>query len=192
MGSDHTTDEELVTAAQAGNAAALAGLYERHVMNLYRFIYRHVDHVENAEDLASEVVIRMVKNLKQFNRDSSFKTWLYGIARYVIADFWRTRYRMREELIAEYVGSDTAELYGEVVGETAKENPDELLLHEQQIKAERVFRELPEQYRTVLRHRFLEQHTLDETAKTMATTVGNVKVLQHRALKKAASIAKNL
>ena len=55
-----------------------------------------------------------------------------------------------------------------------------------------MFEKLPEQYREVLTHRFIEQRTVAETAKATATAPGNVKVMQYRALKKAALIAKEI
>lgn len=186
------TDEDLVAAAQAGNSAAQSQLYDRYFPPLYAFVYRHVDHVQDAEDLTSEVVIRMIKHLASFNRASTFKTWLFGIARNVIADFWRKRYRLPENLVAEYVGAGTVELYHQVVSETNHTDVEALLMDEQRVRAEKVFQALSENYRQVLQHRFIEQRTLAETAAAMNITTDNVKVLQYRALKKAAQLAKEL
>jgi RNA polymerase sigma-70 factor (ECF subfamily) len=47
---------------------------------------------------------------------------------------------------------------------------------------------LPPRYRQVLELRFLEGYSIQETARQMGTTTGNAKVLQHRALKKAAAV----
>lgn len=180
-------DEELVAAAQAGDHTALSTLYDRHFTKLYRFIYRHVNHVHDAEDLASEVMLRMVTHLPSYRRQSSYSTWLYGIARHAIADFWRKHYRVREQLVAEFAGVAAD---GEPVDVTpgSERDPAEHLRRQ----AADVFDRLPANYRLVLQHRFLDQQTLEQTAAAMQTTVGNVKVLQHRALKKAAEIAKHI
>lgn len=186
------SDEELVEAAQANNQLAIAALYDRYLKSLYAFVYGHVNHVQDAEDLTSDVMLRMVKNIGTYNQGSSFRTWLFGIARHAIADFWRRKYRMPETLVAEYVGEGTVELYQEVIKTAPTKDPNEVIFDEQRAQAQRVFAALSEQYRTVLQHRFLEQHTLEETAQAMSTSVGNVKVLQHRALKKAAQLAKEI
>lgn len=182
---ERLVDEGLVTAAQQGDATALAKLYDRHATPLYRFIYRHVNHPQDAEDLTSDVMLRMVNNLHTFKKQSSFTSWLYGIARHAIADFWRTRYKLREELVAEFSGIGAGAV---ALDETPAADADDPRV----AKAEAVFKELSEQYRTVLQHRFVAQHTVAETAEAMQITTGNVKVLQHRALKKAAEIAKEL
>lgn len=177
-------EEGLAAAAQAGDQTALSQLYDRYLDPLYRFVFRHVNHVQDAEDLTSDIMLRMVNHLPSYRRASSFRTWLYAIARHAIADFWRTRYRMREELVAEFSGIGAVAL---------SDNASEPMQNDDGVTADRariVFEKLPDQYRDVLTHRFIEQRTVAETAKVMVTTPGNVKVLQYRALKKAASIAK--
>ena len=48
---------------------------------------------------------------------------------------------------------------------------------------------LPESYRTVLTLRVADGRSIRDVAEAMNTTPGNVKVLQHRALKRAAAVA---
>ena len=48
---------------------------------------------------------------------------------------------------------------------------------------------LPDRYRLVLELRFLEACSIKETARAMDVSVSNAKVLQHRALRMAASVA---
>lgn len=177
-------DDGLVAASQAGDSSALSQLYDRHLEPLYRFVYRHVSHVQDAEDLTSDIMLRMVNQLPTYQRASSFKTWLYGIARHAIADFWRTRYKVKEELVAEFSG----------IGAVAiAHNEEPVDVDDPRVaQAHVVFDKLSDQYRDVLHHRFIEQHTVAETAEAMGTSTGNVKVLQHRALKKAAQIAKEI
>ncbi len=53
-------------------------------------------------------------------------------------------------------------------------------------RASRVLDALPDRYRRILELRFLQAMSLKEAAKEMDVTVGNAKVLQHRALRLAA------
>ena len=54
--------------------------------------------------------------------------------------------------------------------------------------AERVLDQLPENYGTILRLRFLQGATFREAAHQMGISVANAKVLQHRALRRAAKV----
>lgn len=56
-------------------------------------------------------------------------------------------------------------------------------------QVEEVLGLLKDNYREVLEYRFLKSYSIKETAAAMDITVSNAKVLQHRALKKAAALA---
>jgi len=51
---------------------------------------------------------------------------------------------------------------------------------------------LPDRYRRILELRFLEACSIKEAAQGMDVSVGNAKVLQHRALRMAAKVAEEL
>jgi RNA polymerase sigma-70 factor, ECF subfamily len=77
-------DADLVNAAAAGDRDAFDELVRRHqraIVNLTRIMTGGAD---DAEDLAQEAFIRAWKNLGQFRRESTFRTWLHGIALNVI------------------------------------------------------------------------------------------------------------
>ena len=59
-------------------------------------------------------------------------------------------------------------------------------------RARRVLDRLPERYRRILELRFLRSMSLKEVATEMRITVGNAKVLQHRALRLAAEAGKDV
>jgi RNA polymerase sigma-70 factor (ECF subfamily) len=56
------------------------------------------------------------------------------------------------------------------------------------IRVQALLRTLPDRYRRVLELRFLQRLSVAETAQAMGITSGNAKVLQYRALRKAALI----
>jgi RNA polymerase sigma-70 factor (ECF subfamily) len=85
------TDIELVDLAESGDAAALERLFERHYLMVYRLAYRWSGVKEDAEDIAQETFVKLVRKLHTFRRKSSFKTWLYRIAANTARDFGRRR-----------------------------------------------------------------------------------------------------
>ena len=56
------------------------------------------------------------------------------------------------------------------------------------IRVQALLGSLPDRYRRVLELRFLQRMSVAETAQAMGITSGNAKVLQYRALRKAALI----
>jgi RNA polymerase sigma-70 factor (ECF subfamily) len=56
------------------------------------------------------------------------------------------------------------------------------------VRVQALLRRLPDHYRRVLELRFLERLSVAETASAMGITSGNARVLQYRALRRAALI----
>ena len=104
-----------------------------------------------------------------------------------IADYWRAFYRL-PVIGADQVGAgwepvdvaataaSTDEGLAASGGERARKQVESLL------------RRLPANYRRVLELRFIQRLSVAETADQMGITRGNAKVLQYRALRKAALV----
>ncbi|MEZ4339011.1 MAG: sigma-70 family RNA polymerase sigma factor [Sandaracinaceae bacterium] len=86
------TDEALLRAWQAGDAAAGNALFERYFDALYRFfVHKHVD--GDVMDLLQKTLLASVESLDRFEGHSSVRTYLYAIARNKLRDYWRERAR---------------------------------------------------------------------------------------------------
>lgn len=169
-----------VPAPGGGDQETVARVYAEHIAPVYRFIYRRVGNREEAEDLTAQVFLKAVRFLDGSRDDLAVKSWLFHLARTTLADHWRQYYRAhrvslqlitREAAIPE---SDPAADSG------AAETLRQVLLT------------LPEHYQRVLTLRFLEGLSIKEVAAEMGITEGNVKVLQLRALRRAAEKGRHL
>jgi len=87
----HLTDMELVDNANRGDATALESLFSEHYEAVYRLAYKWCGIKEDAEDVAQEVFIKVVRKLHTFGKRSSFKTWLYRITMNTAKDLSRRR-----------------------------------------------------------------------------------------------------
>ena len=74
------SDIDLLDAWQAGDKAAGEALFERHFSSLFRFFRNKVGD-ELAEDLTQTTFVACVDSRERFRRASSFRTYLFGIAR---------------------------------------------------------------------------------------------------------------
>ena len=160
-------DEQLVKRIVEGDQEALAELYERWFDKVWRFCYWQVGNREEAEDLTEEVFVKMMRSLKNWGKRGSFKSWLWGIARNTVKDFFRKKYRLKTVRLEEWM---------------IKEEKKSAKSWEKEVAA--LLAKLPERYRQVLRLRFLRGYSLKEVAVELGVTVTNVKVLQYRAIKK--------
>jgi len=88
---DGNADERAaIEAAMQGDTARFAELYDAYVRKIYDFIYYKTHHKETAEDLTSETFFKALKNIRQFDTDRSFKSWLYAIAHNAVMDHYRS------------------------------------------------------------------------------------------------------
>lgn len=78
---ENFTDSQLITLYREGNHRAFDGLINRHSQAIYRFALRLLASQEDAHDVAQETFIKAWKNLKKFDTDKNFKTWIFSIAR---------------------------------------------------------------------------------------------------------------
>jgi len=71
----------------AGDRAAGNELFKRHFESLYRFFSSKVD-VE-IDELVQETLLACVTQRATFRRQSSFRTYLFAIARYTLYGYWK-------------------------------------------------------------------------------------------------------
>lgn len=87
--SDAASDEQLMLAWAAGDAAAFDPLYARHRTRLFRFLLRQLRDQALAEELFQDVWQKVVAARAGWTPDAPFGVWLYRIAHNRLADHWR-------------------------------------------------------------------------------------------------------
>jgi RNA polymerase sigma-70 factor, ECF subfamily len=152
-------------------------VYDQHVVGIYRFVYARVGNHPDAEDLTAQVFVRAVEQLDTTREPGQMAAWLYRVAQNATADYWRAFYRL------PLVGADHVAPGWEPVDEAAPvSDPDDRAGK----RVQALLRRLPDHYRRVLELRFLERLSVAETARAMNISAGNARVLQYRALRRAA------
>jgi RNA polymerase sigma-70 factor (ECF subfamily) len=77
------TDEELVMRCKRelpGNTRSYEELVQRHMNRVYGIAYRVVNNREEAEDIAQEVFVKVFHNIKKFEQQAAFSSWVYRVA----------------------------------------------------------------------------------------------------------------
>ena len=158
-------------------AGSIESTYAQYVAPIYRFLYSRLGNQEEAEDLTSEVFLKAVRQLEPQREEASVQAWLYQVARTTLADYWRRRNRVPEDPLG-YLdlpdGLETSAPPGQMAAQLARWLLDQL----------------PDRYREVLTLRFLKGYSIKETARAMGITENHAKVLQYRAVQKAAALGR--
>lgn len=173
-----TEAPEVVTRAQAGDPAAIAELYEQYWGLVFRFCYRRTSSTHMAEDLATDVFVRLIKKVDTFEwRGQQISAWLLVVARNMIADRYKSKAYQKE--VHSGVGADYASDYP-AFEPSPEDTATDLITHETII---RMMDQLSPDQRDVLRLRFLCEMSMEEVAAEMGKNVSSVKALQFRAVR---------
>jgi RNA polymerase sigma-70 factor (ECF subfamily) len=159
-------------------------IYDQHVAGIHRFVYARVGNRPDAEDLTAQVFTRAVEQLDLDRPPAQIAAWLYRVAHNAVADYWRAFYRLPQvdvELIATAWASPSA-----AADEHAEADADRAAA-----RVAALLKRLPEQYARVLELRFLQRLSVAETASLLGVSHGNAKVLQYRALRRAAVLVES-
>jgi RNA polymerase sigma-70 factor, ECF subfamily len=89
---DLSIDPALIEQARR-DPEAFATLYQSYLTPVYRYLYRRVGNVHEAEDLTAQTFTEALEGLVKngFQSNGCFSAWLFTIARRRVADFYRQR-----------------------------------------------------------------------------------------------------
>lgn len=153
---DGGSDEALMLAYAAGDAAAFGTLYARHRVRLYRFLLRQLRDGGLADELFQDIWQRVIAARRDWRPEAAFATWLFRIAHNRLADHWRA---LRHRPPAP----EDADARTERVPDP--DSPERSLSEfEQRRQLQRALDELPAEQREVLLLRLEQELTLEEIA----------------------------
>jgi RNA polymerase sigma-70 factor (ECF subfamily) len=168
-------DERALAERAQTSAEGFGELYDRYYERIYNFACRRTSNPDEAADVTATVFHDALVHIRDFEyRNVPVSAWLYRIASRRLADYYRRQYRAEQVDLAtvESLPADDAD-------------PAEALLgHERREVVNRALDELPERDQMVLSLVFFEDLSREQVATIMGTSVDNVYVWLHRALKR--------
>lgn len=167
-------DETLVQALKRRDSGAVQYAVEIYAPKLYRYATYQTGDAEVAEDIVSEVITRMLEKIDTYNYTGApFQTWLFSIARNLIADLYRRKKRARVLSLDGDGASEAAELG------IADSRLDGLADREALVQA---MSRLTDEQRQIVTLRLVEGWEPAEIARLLGRSIDSVKSLQYRAL----------
>ena len=157
--------------------SAMAVLYARHHVRVFRFVLRLVQDESTAEDLTTEVWIDVWRRADRFERRSAVSTWVLSIARFKALSFLKRR---PEETLNEPAASAI---------EDPADNPDiELEKKDTMSALRKCLTELPPQHREIVDLVYYHEKSLEEVSEIVGIPKNTVKTRMHRARARLAEL----
>jgi len=85
------SDKQLIVEYLDGDGESLEILIRQYLKPIYNFAYGYVGNAQDAEDITQEAFVKAWKNLKRFNQQKSFKTWIFAIVKNSCIDFLKKK-----------------------------------------------------------------------------------------------------
>jgi RNA polymerase sigma-70 factor, ECF subfamily len=166
---DTDTENRLLRLARQGNQAALSEIYEQYFPSVYRFIRLHIDNMQTAEDIASEVFFTLLDRIgSSSGPNQRLRGWLFQVARNEIYKHYGKKREMPTTVLDEWIP-------------TADDMELEFIRSVESDRIRQVLRMLVAEQQEVLILRFSEGLSLEGTADVMGKSVSAIKSLQFRA-----------
>jgi RNA polymerase sigma-70 factor (ECF subfamily) len=176
-------DRALVEAAQA-DPARFEALYRKYLAQVYNFAFYELRDHHAAEDVTERTFLAALTNLARFEERarpadgdgaSTFRVWLFQIARNAVAEH-RRRTRRHPETVLEAAATVPAAI--DIEGDVVRDDDA--------AAAWRAVARLPDDRRRAIVLRFVDEMSTAEIAGVLGRSEGAVRVLIHRALRAVA------
>lgn len=147
----------------AGDEKSLEILIEQYLKPIYSFVYRYTGSASDAENITQDVFVRVWKNLKKFDQNKKFKTWIFSIAKNAAIDW------LRKKKTIPLSDDDM-----EKIPDSAPFVPE--------LSLAPILEKIPSEYRMVLFLRYNDHFTFKEIAESLGQPLNTVKSRHRRAI----------
>ena len=141
-------------------------IYEDYHMKVLRYVQGQVNDYHLAEDLCSDVFLKVYEKLDTFNdKKASISTWIFTITRNTLIDYYRTR-------------KVTSEIPENLVYEDNGDDIDEEMLE----KLAKGLENIDERSKNLIIKHYYEGKNLKQTAEELGISYAYSKILHQKAL----------
>ena len=168
---DEINNEQKEIEKAQGNPRAFSVLYERYYREIYLFVFKRVGNESATEDVASQIFIKCLTNLKKYKfKGVPFSAWLYRIASNEVNLYYRSTKKQR------FVSLDDG-------GVERLSSTEDIPGIDPHILAG-ILDQLKDKEVELLELRYFESHSIKEVADILNISESNVKVKVFRLIAK--------
>ena len=177
-------DSSLIDLVRSGHPEIYEEIVKRYQKKLFSYVYRLVGNREETEDILQNVFVKAYRNIKTFDIERKFSSWIYRIAHNEAINFLKKRSKKKfvswEDIVAS---KDKIETKSE------EKSPIDLWIREEsRLEVQEALASLPEKYRKVLILRYFSEKSYEQIGKIIDSPVNTVGTLINRAKKKLMSV----
>ena len=165
------SDEVLIKKFQDGDISAYNQIVYRYKDRLLNFIYRFLNDLDRSEDLVQDTLLKLYTHKDSYREIAKFSTWLYTIA----ANLARTELRKLKRRKTFSVTELSHEDREFIISSTDADPSDEHLSKNFEKNVHQALLELPDDFKTIIILRDIQELSYDEISKIVELPLGTVK-----------------
>ncbi len=166
------SDESYMLKVKQGDLNMLVPLFQRYQKRLYNFFLNLSNDENISQDLVQNVFVRIMKYRESYNDQFKFKTWMYQMARHLYYDHYKANTKIQNQFVSVEAIRDADNSESEMVKQQEMEH--QLMT---------ALQKLPNEKREILVMSKFQRMPYEEIAEITDSSVANVKVKVHRAIK---------
>ena len=163
-------ENALIEGIKRHDNGAFSVLVKKYGKYIYSICFGVLKSSVEAEESSQDVLMKVIKNIGDYNGKSAFKTWIYTIAYRTALDYHRKK---------KYTDG-LENHFGVGVGPTVEL---EIELQEQKMLVEKLLAQLDEESEQIVRFFYLEELNIKDVVDITGMTESNIKVKLFRARK---------
>jgi RNA polymerase sigma-70 factor (ECF subfamily) len=133
--------------------------FKKHYFGIRSFVSKKIDDEGVVEELTNDIMLAGINSLPNFNKKSSEFSWLCGIAKHKIIDYYRKK-KLKTILFS------ACPVFEEVADKAL--NPErDVLKNELKSEIKNTFKEMNKGYKKILRLKYIDGLKVNEIAKIM-------------------------
>ncbi len=163
-----------MSAVKRGNLDKLGILYDRYHQRIYNYFIRSTSDIGESADLTQNVFIRVMKYRGSYQKNRSFETWVFQIARNLVKDHFK-------KMKVTWSRMEHKEHLPDIVQESEDRTEDENRLYQ-------AIDKLPDDKKELIVMSKFQGLKYEQIAEIRSTSVAAVKVQVHRTIKQLREI----
>ncbi len=174
----HRSDEELMRACQRGDGNAMNQIFQNNKLRIFNFCYSLLGNRAEAEDIAGDVFVSVLKNKDMYDPNRTFSTWIFTIARNMCFN----RMRVRKHSVSMWFtvkGEDKEEAWD--IPADQDDSSEALLKKERAQRVRRAIARLPFEQKEALELRQYQGFSYAQISDILGCSLDKVKILIYRA-----------
>lgn len=172
-------DNEIIKNYLKGDEKSFEVLIQKYLGPIYGFVFKYIGNADEAEDITQAVFIKVWKNMKQYDKNKSFKTWVFSIAKNTCIDYLRKKKAIPLSSFDNEKGENIIVNKMKDLGPLPNE-----IFEQRNFSKALIFalEKLSRQYRIILHLRYKDNLKFKEIAEIVGESINTIKSKHRRAV----------